>query len=71
MILTNAQISTLQRVKAACNQVLPRIEMLEQLGHLNATIGQRAAELRAQREYQFQLAESALEIDRQVGSNGK
>lgn len=70
MILTNPQIATLQRVLAACNHVLPRIEMLEQLAAINPTIAQRAAELRAMREYQVQFATAALEIDRQIAQRG-
>lgn len=65
-VLTNAQVAALQRVLATCNQVLPRIEMLEALAAVNPDMRQRVAELRAQREYLVQLATTALEIDRQI-----
>lgn len=66
MILSNPQLATLQRVLAACNHALPRIEMLEQVGTINPQMRQRAEELRAQREYQVQLATMLLEINRQA-----
>ena len=68
MILTNTQIATLQRVKANCNQALPRIEMLEALAAVNPALKPRAEELRAMREYQLQFATTALELDRQLSS---
>lgn len=70
MILTTAQAATLRRVLSSCNNVLPKLEMLEALGASNPSIAQRARELRQQREYMCQLATTALEIDRQVGGGG-
>lgn len=68
MILSNTQTATLQRILAACNNVLPRIEMLEALGAINPAIGNRVRELRTQREYQVQLANTTLEVDRQLSA---
>jgi hypothetical protein len=67
-ILTSAQVAAMQRALSAANQVLPRLEMLEQLAQVNPGLRQRVSELRAQREYLYQLAMTALELDRQVGS---
>lgn len=67
MILTAAQLTTLQKVQAAMNQVLPKIEFLEALAQSNPAIRDRAKELRERREYLTQLATSALELNRQMG----
>jgi hypothetical protein len=40
--------------------------MLDALAAVNPSLAQRAAEIRAQREYQVQLATTALEVDRQI-----
>ena len=66
MILTAAQVATLQKVQAAANQVLPRIEFLEALAAVNPSLRERAKELRDRREYLTQLSTSALELNRQV-----
>lgn len=67
MILSTAQTATLQKVQAACNQVLPRIEYLEALAGVNPALRERSKELRDRREYLTQLSTSALELNRQVG----
>lgn len=67
MILTAAQQTTLQKVQAATNQVLPKIEFLEALAQSSPALQQRAKELRDRREYLAQLATSALELNRQMG----
>lgn len=67
MILTNAQVSTLQKVQALCNQALPRIEFLESLAQTHPAIRERVQELRTRRDYLANLATSALELNRQIG----
>lgn len=67
MILTATQISTLQKVQAAANQVLPKVEFLEALAASNPAIRERAKEMRDRREYLAQLATTALELNRQLG----
>lgn len=68
MILTPTQVATFQKVQAACNQVLPRIEFLESLAAVNPALRERAQELRDRREYLTQLSTSALELNRQLGA---
>ena len=65
-VLSATQTATLQKVLAACNNVLPRIEMLEQLGAHSPALLERARELRSRREYLVTLATSALELNRQI-----
>lgn len=67
MILTATQMATLQKVQAAMNHVLPRIEMLEALGQHSPALMERAKELRSRREYLTNLATTALELNRQLG----
>jgi len=65
-VLTPAQRATLQKVLAACNQALPRIELLEGMGAHSQGLADRARELRARREYLVNMANTALELDRQI-----
>jgi len=65
-VLTPAQRATLQKVLAACNQALPRIEMLEGIGAHSPALMERARELRSRREYLVNIATTALELDRQI-----
>lgn len=66
-VLTAAQRATLQKVMAACNQALPRIELLEGLGAHSQGLADRARELRSRRDYLVNIANTALELDRQIG----
>jgi hypothetical protein len=65
-VLTPAQRATLQKCLAACNQALPRIELLEGLGAHSPALMERARELRSRRDYLVNLATTALELDRQI-----
>ena len=66
MILSATQVATLQKVQAATNHVLPRIEFLEGLAAVNPALNERVKELRDRREYLAQLATSALALNRQL-----
>lgn len=68
MVLTNQQIASLQRVISQCNHALPRIELLEALAAVNPVLKGRVNDLRTNREYQVQLANTALEVERQLSA---
>jgi len=68
-VLTAAQRATLQKVLAACNQALPRIEMLEGIGAHSPALMERARELRSRRDYLVNIATTALELDRQISGS--
>jgi Zn-dependent protease with chaperone function len=67
MVLSTAQQATLQKIQAAANQALPRIEFLEGLANVHPILKERAKELRDRREYLAQLATAGLELNRQIG----
>lgn len=68
-VLNNAQVATLQKALAAMNNVLPRIEMLEAMAQVNPHLQSRVKDLRAQREYLAQFAQTTLEVERQLGGS--
>lgn len=68
MVLTASQIASLQRVISQCNHALPRIELLAALAEVNPMLKGRVNDLKTQREYQVTMANTALEVDRQLGS---
>lgn len=67
-VLTTAQASAMRRVQAIANDVLPRIEFLEALAGVSPELAARVRDLRTQREYLYNLALTALELDRSIGS---
>lgn len=65
-VLTRGQISSFEKAIAICNQVLPRLEMLEKLGLVNQALYARVTELRTKRDYLHAMAETALEFHHQM-----
>lgn len=70
MILSRPQIAAFERAIATSNNVLPKIEMLEELARSNPALAERAKELRTKREFIKQLAESALQFNSSLSRAG-
>lgn len=68
MILTRPQIAAFEKAIAACNNVVPRLELLKALARVNPALQPRVDELQTKRDYLHSLAETALEFDRQLSA---
>lgn len=60
----------MQQALATSNDLLPRLEYLEQVATAYPELTARVAELRAKRDFLSQLASVALEAERILGNNG-
>lgn len=69
MILSNAQRNAVQRAQAGANDVRPLIEYLEQLGAVDPRIRDRIASLRVDLDYLTLVANTALDLDRNLGGS--
>lgn len=63
-VLSRTSINACQRALAACNDVLPALERLEEIAAVYPPILERVQDLRARQEYLRAAAETALGMDR-------
>lgn len=66
MILTRAQIAAFEKAQAVAINILPRLEHLRAMARVDPRLQPRVEELEAKRRYLHDLAEAALEFDRQL-----
>lgn len=69
-MLDPKQRKALQQAIATANDILPRLEYLEQIATAYPELQARAAELRQRRDFLFNLASLAVEAERVLSTNG-